>query len=507
MRLEVGKNTRRNMMVGILNKTVLLIFPFFTKSIINTTLGSEYLGLNSLFSSILSVLALSELGVSSALVYHMYKPIAEDDQNKINSLLNLYKKAYFIIGIIISLLGIMLLPFLPKLIYGTYPEDINIYSIYLIQLFNTSISYFLFGYRQSLLVAYQREDINSLINLLTQGGLQFFQLLLLALTKNYYWYVLCMPLFTIVDNLWISYFTKKLFPYAKCEGDLDKDTFDSIKKLVAGSFVQKACATTRNSLDSICISAYVGLAITGIYNNYYTVFNGITVLLSIVGTSLAGGIGNHVAIKNTDENYHELETLDFLYMQFSGWCTACLLCLSQSFIRLWMGEHMMFSMSTVIFMCLYFYMLKVGDMRAVYYNATGMWWEMRYRSIVETIGNLILNIVLGYLYGVNGIVLATTISLFLFNFLWGATIVFRNYFGLPKLKKYFFYHGKYAVVTFGICFISFFLSKKICNQSALIELVEKSIFCIFVPSLLYLFIYCRTDLCKKSLKMIWRKTR
>ena len=297
----------------------------------------------------------------------------------------------------------------------------------------------MFGYKQSLLVAYQREDINSIINLLTQSGLQIAQIIILVTIKNYYFYVICIPIFTMLNNLWIWWFTKKMFPDIKCSGKLDALYLKSIKKLVIGSFIQKACGVTRNSLDSVCISAFVGLSITGIYNNYFTIFNGVTVILAIFITSLTGGIGNHVALKSKAENYEELKKIDFLYLQISGWCTCCLLCLSQPFMKLWMGTDMLLSPLSVLFMCIYFYMLKVGDVRSIYYSTTGMWWEMRYRSIVETVANLILNIVLGYLFGINGIILATVISLFLFNFLWGASIVFKNYFGLEKVKSYFLY--------------------------------------------------------------------
>ena len=164
-RLEVRANAKRNMLFGIANKLILLLFPFAVKSIINSTLGMEYLGLNSLFSSILQVLLLSELGLGAALVYHMYKPIADNDQKKINALLNLYKKSYFFVGVFILTFGLVIIPFLPYLIKGNRPEDINIYIIYIIQLLNTCVSYFLFGYKQSLLAAYQREDVNSIINL------------------------------------------------------------------------------------------------------------------------------------------------------------------------------------------------------------------------------------------------------------------------------------------------------------------------------------------------------
>lgn len=158
MKIDVKKNAKRNIIFGLANKIVLLFFPFFIKAFINTYLGSEYLGLNSLFTSILSVLSLTELGISSALVYHMYKPIAEDDTKKICALLNFYRKTYLVIGIVTSFLGLLLMPLLPSLIKGECPVDINIYIIYLIQLLANCISYFMFGYKQSLLVAYQRED-------------------------------------------------------------------------------------------------------------------------------------------------------------------------------------------------------------------------------------------------------------------------------------------------------------------------------------------------------------
>lgn len=251
MKIDVKKNAKRNIIFGLANKIILLFFPFFIKSFINTYLGSEYLGLNSLFTSILSVLSLTELGISSALVYHMYKPIAEDDTKKICALLNFYRKTYLVIGIVTSFLGLLLMPLLPRLIKGEWPVDINIYVIYLIQLLANCISYFMFGYKQSLLVAYQREDINSIINLLTQSGLQIAQIIILVTIKNYYFYVICIPIFTMLNNLWIWWFTKKMFPDIKCSGKLDALYLKSIKKLVIGSFIQKACGVTRNSLDSV----------------------------------------------------------------------------------------------------------------------------------------------------------------------------------------------------------------------------------------------------------------
>ena len=502
MKLDVKKNAKRNIIVGILNKTILLIFPFLTKMIINNTLGSEYLGLNSLFSSIISVLSLTDLGLSSAMVYHMYKPIAQGDKKTINALLNLYKRAYLYIGLAIIALGVLFLPFLPKVISGGYPEGINIYILYLIQLSNTAISYFLFAYKQSLLVAHQREDINSIINLITQVGMQILQIVLLLKTNNYYVYVLCMPLFTVANNLWIAYFTKKMYPEAKCEGELDGSILRSIKKLVAGSFLQKACGTTRNSLDSICISAFVGLTLTGIYDNYYTIFNGVTTMIAIFVSSITAGIGNHVVVKSKEENFEELKKLDALYMMLSGWCTTCLLCLSQPFMRIWMGDKMLLPIISVINMCIYFYTLKLGDIRGVYCSATGMWWEMRYRSIFETIGNLVLNIVLGYLYGINGIIAATTISLLTFNFIWGASIVFNNYFGKEKIWIYYSYHLRAFLNTVIVCAVTYYICGLVSVESLVVDLVIKMVICTIIGSGLMLLLNLKNKSFKVAIKMV-----
>lgn len=502
MRLEVSKNAKRNIIVGVLSKVILLLLPFLLRWIINTILGSIYLGLNSLFSSILQVLSLTELGLSSALVYNMYKPVAENDYSRINALLNLYKKAYRCVGICIIFFGIMFIPFLPIIIKGVYPKNINILLIYIIQLLNTAISYFLFAYKQSLLVAYQREDVNSIINLVTQLALQICQILLLLKTKNYYWYVLCMPVFTIISNLWIAYITKKMFPNLKSYGTIDKSTLKSIKKLVVGTFIQKACGITRNSLDSICISAFMGLSLTAIYNNYYLIFNGIVVILGIIQSSLVGGIGNHVALKNKEYNYDELKKLDYLYMVLTGICTVCLLCLYQPFMEIWMGVDMELSNYIVFTMVLYFYVLKLGDMRFIYSSVNGLWWEHRYRTIMETIANIVLNIILGKLFGIFGIVIATIISLLIFNFIWGAKIVFKLYFGIDKIKDYFLYHLYYAVVTFIISIIVYFITFQIHGDNNYITFFIKLIVCLCISTSLYFTIYHKTQLFKNSIKWI-----
>lgn len=500
--MDIIKNTKRNIVYGLINKMVLLVMPFIMRTIINHIFGAEYLGLTSLFNSILSVLSITELGISSALVYNMYEPIANGNQKRVNELLNFYRKAYFVIGLIIFTVGGLALPFLPHFINGSYPKEINIYVVYLILLLNASIGYFMYAYKQSLLAAHQREDVNSKINLVVQLCMQFLQIVFLIFARNYYLYVVCLPIFTVANNIWINTITNRMFPDAKCEGQLDKEILRKIKKLVWGTFIQKFSQVTRNSFDSICLSLYVGLVITGIYTNYYTIFSMLLAIFMVFNTALAGGIGNHVAVKSIEENFEEMKRLDFLYMTFTGWCTICLLCLYQPFMTIWMGDDMLLPFSVVVLICVYFYLLKMGDMRALYSSAAGLWWFHRKRSISETILNIVLNFTLGYFWGIYGILLATIISIFCCNIVWGSLIVFEKYFNREMLKVYFGYHIKYILVTLCALFVTYFAVNYIQFNSIIITFLLKGLVSAILPIIIYFMIYFKTSIFKNSLKYI-----
>ena len=173
------KNSLRNVLGALINKATAIIFPFVIRTIILYYLGTEYAGLSSLFTSVLQILSLSELGIGSAIVFSMYKPVTEGDNAEINALLRLYRKFYCIIGMVILLVGIALIPLIPKLINGTYPQDINLYILYLIYLSNTVLSYFLFAYKTSILNAFQRSDIESNLTTIINAGMYILQIMLL----------------------------------------------------------------------------------------------------------------------------------------------------------------------------------------------------------------------------------------------------------------------------------------------------------------------------------------
>lgn len=495
------KNATRNLIFGFINKIIVLLFPFIIRSVMIKTLGSEYLGLNSLFVSILQVLNLAELGFNSAIVYSMYRPIAEKDAKTICALMNLYKKIYRIIGIIVITIGLILLPFLKILIHGTYPSEINIYIIYLIYLFNTGITYFLFAYKSALIVAHQRSDVISNVQSITyilQYGMQLYVLLKM---KNYYLFTIVQIFTTILNNIVIAVLTNRKYPQYECNGLIDENLKKDIRKKVFGLFINKICQTTRNSLDSICISAFLGLNIVAMYNNYYSVIHAIIGMMGIITTSITAGVGNSIVTEKIEKNYDDMNKFNFIFMWLSGVCTICLACLFQPFMKMWMGNEYLFSYDVVILICAYFYALEMGVIRAIYSDAKGLWYENRYRAIAESITNVLLNIILSRYFGIYGIILGTLISLLVINFGYGSQILFKHYFVDQKISDYYKKHGTYACVTIGICLITFYLCSFI-KIEGFFEIVIKLLVCLIVPNVLYFLVYFKRKIFKESLELI-----
>lgn len=500
MKLNRSKNAIRNVSYGIVNKIIGIIFPFIVRTVFIRTLGAEFLGLNSFFLSILTVLNLTELGFSSAVVFCMYDPIARDDTNAINALLYFYKKIYRYIGFIILAIGLMVVPFLQKLISGSYPNEINLTIAYLIYLLNTVLSYFMYAYLQSLISAFQREDVLSKVNIVIQSIMYIIQILVLLYIKNYYIYILIMPIFTIINNIRLAYIAKKMFPQYKPIGKITYKQKAILKEKISGLVINKICVVSRNAFDSIFISMFLGLIDTAIYNNYYYIMNSISMITCVFVNSIVAGIGNSISLDSPEKNYEDMQKMNFIYLWICGWFTACLLSLYQPFMILWVGNKLLYPFSCVILICAYFYIQKMSDMRYAYELAKGLWWENRYRSIMEAIANLILNYFLGKYFGVYGIIVATLISLFFINFLYGTKIIFKYYFVNNDILAYFYEQFKYAMVTVCVCILTYFICSIIPNGS--IEFIYKIVLCAVFPNIFYWLFYKNSKVYRLSINWL-----
>ena len=452
-----SKNTFRNIFFGFIEKLLLLLFPFAIRTIIIYKLGAEYVGVGSLLTSILQVLSVAELGFASAICFALYGPIARGETDEIIKWISLLKAIYRIVGLVILFFGLILLPFIPFFIKDTPPDDINMYILYCIFLCNTIIPYFTFGYKNSILSAHQRYDIINKINIIIEILKGLTQIVVLLLFKNYYIYIIALPLFTLLTNIILDFVSNKLYPELNVKTKANFKGIGAIKKQIAGITIGRVSLVCRNSFDSIIISSILGLTITAIYSNYYLIFSSVFSFLSILLVSMAASVGNSLVTEDAEKNERDHIKFDFFYMYLVGFCTICLFGLYQPFMKIWVGEELMFPNVTMYLFCIYFYVNSLSQVRSVYSEAAGLWWHFRYLSIAEMSLNLILNIVLGIFFGVNGILFATIITASIFSFICLSIITYIKLFKKSS-SHYFICNLLYALLTLvviiGIYFIS-----------------------------------------------------
>lgn len=498
--------TIRNTISGIINKLITVLMPFVVRTIIIYALGLEYAGLNGLFTSILQVLNLAELGINTAVIYCMYKPMATNDTDLLCALLKYIRKLYYIIGCVITGAGLLLIPFLPRLISGNVPDGLSITLMYCIYLFNTAIGYFFYSYKATLLNAGQRVGIFSNISSAIIFLQSIAQIVVVLVFRNYYLYLITMPIFTLATNFWVSYSVKKLYPDITCRNELSEEIKSDVVVHVKGLFVTRICNTTRNALDSIFISAFIGLTTVAIYGNYYYIMFAVTGILNSITTAMTASVGNSLVTESVKKNYCDMRKFNFLFNWIVGFCTCCLLTMYQPFMKIWVGAKGMFSFEMVIIFCAYFYFMNIGSIRAVYHDAAGLWWEARYRAIFEAVLNVVLNLILTNLLGAFGTVLGTLISLIIVNYMYGTQIVFKYYFKTISVKEYFLDNGKYGVVALIGCFFCYLVMSRIKYEGFLGLIIAFIISLVLFNGIYFLFFH-RTKLYKENLGIVKRILR
>lgn len=457
MKIERKKNAARNAFFGVLLKVYNMVLPFVMRTAMIYLLGVEYLGLNSLFTSILQVLNLAELGVGNAMVFSMYKPIAEDDDEKIDALMNLYRYYYRIIGGVVLAAGLIILPFVPHLIAGNVPDDVNVYVLYLFNLLATVFTYWLFAYRNSLLDAYQRNDVVSKIALVTTSIQYAIQLIVLAAFHNYYFYVVTIIGTQVLNNCITAVVTRRMYPQYRPEGKLSIAERKDINERVRDVFTSKVGGTILNSADTIVISAFLGLRLLAVYQNYYYIMSAVMAIFSILFTSITAGVGNSLIIETQEKNYKDYRKVTAMTFIIMGICMSEMLCLYQPFMKVWVGEDLMLDDGMVILFCIYFLIVEYVMLASVYKDAAGIWHEDRFRPLISGLVNLGLNLAMVHNFGLFGIVVSTILSAGVVSAPWIThnvfTFIFKGKFRdyAPELIRCFIAVALSMLGSYGVC--------------------------------------------------------
>lgn len=497
-------NTLRNARWGLFQKVVILVMPFVTRTALIKVLGADYLGLSSLFTSVLSLLSLAELGVSNAIISAMYKPIAEKDTELICALMNFYRKAYYFIGVVVTTVGLAILPFIPNFISGSVPSDINLYALYIIYLINNAISYFLFAYKNCLFIAHQRNDINSKIQTLIIFLQNVVQLVLLITFRSYYCYAIVIPVCSIAINITTAYFSSKAYPEYSCRGKLPIKAKENLKKRVLGLLLGRISATIRGSIDSLFISFFFGLTMVAMYANYLYIVTAVVGIIQILENSLIAGVGNSLVLDSVKKNHNDFLKFTFFLQWIVGWCSICILCLEQPFMGLWVGKEYMLKDLMAVLCAIYLFINCICLIRSIYTQALGMWWQLRYLSVIDIFVNVFLNYTLGKLYGAYGILAATIVDIAFVSIPWTTYYLFRDYFGLKLYWNYMLLYIKYFLISVLAGGITLFVCSKITISSGIIKLIANGLVCIVIPNAIYLAIYNRNLYFKEAVVKVRR---
>ena len=506
MKIERTKNATRNIIFGVILKAYQIIVPFLMRTAMIYLMGIQYLGLNSLFTSILQVLNLAELGVGSAMIYSMYKPIAEDDNAMICALMKLYKTYYTVIGWIIAIIGCILTPFVPRLISGDIPSDVNRYFLYIINLGATVLSYWLYAYKNSILQAHQRTDVVSKVTLATSTIQYLLQLFVLWAFKNYYLYVIVMLATQAITNVATAIAADKLYPQFRPKGLVEEKERKAINGRIGDLFTSKIGGIIYDSADTIVISSFLGLTVLAVYQNYFYILNAINSLIVVVFSACTAGIGNSIVVETKEKNYKDLNTFTFIICWGAGFCSVCLLCLYQPFMELWVGEDLMLSFSAVICFVVYFFIRQLNSLFNMYKDASGMWHEDRFRPLAAALTNLVLNLILVQFIGIYGILFSTVIAIICVGMPWLLCNLFSVIFERKHLMSYVKKLLYYCIIVFVSCFGTYFLCSRI-NFGLIETLLIRGVICVIFPNLIFFIAYNGKSEFKDSLLLVNKITK
>ena len=484
------KNSIKNIKYSIVGQVLTLLANFVTRMFFVRSLNAEYLGLNGLFSNILSILSLAELGVGAAIVYSMYKPLAEKDEIKLKALMNLYKQAYISIGIFILVIGTILTPLLQYFIKDM-PNIPHIKFIYIMYVVNSGFSYF-FSYKRSFLIADQKKYIESFYQYSFYLLRNILQVLILIFTKNFLLYLGIQILITLIENIVISREVDKLYPFLKEKNNvkLEQKEKNNIFNNVKAMMCHKLGGVIVLGTDNLLISKFVGILEVGLYSNYLLITTALNQVFGMFFQSMTASIGNLGATENKEKNKFVFDCVDLLGFWIYGFAAICLIILFNPFINLWLGEEYLFSMIIVILVVINFYLTGRRQSVLTYKDALGLFWYDRYKPLFESVINLIFSLFLVNLIGIQGVILGTIISTLTTCF-WIEPYVLYKYGFKSSIKVYFIKYVIWTVIMLFVGSITWIISNLFSNYT-LLGFIGKMLVCAIIPNILFLIIFWRT---------------
>lgn len=486
------QNSIKNIFFGLSGQLISLGMGFLVRTVFIYTLGIEYLGVDGLFTSILLMLSLANLGFDTAMIYSLYKPLAEKDIYKIQALMNLYKNAYRIIGLVVLVIGLSLVPFLPYLMNGTTTID-HINIIYLLFLVQSVTSYY-FVYKQSIVIADQRNYIISKIHSVFTIIMNLLLILFLVMTENYIVVLIIQITSRIIENAYIANKANQLYPFlknrnqAKLTKEERKDFYENLYSL----FLYKISGVVINGTDNIVISLLAGIRWVGIYANYLLIINTINTLLSYIFHSITASVGNLNTDATVQKKYFIFRVINFANFWFFGFFTICLWNLLNPFISIWLGEEYVMSMFIVFAILLNFYTAGMQNASTTFRETTGLFKKGKYRPLIAAGINVFVSIMLARYIGIAGVFLGTVISRLSVYFWYDPLVIFKYVFH-KSAKSYFTRYISFLVMV-GICaIVTDLIGSSYFVENLAVNISFRALICLIIPNVFFFIVYRNSE--------------
>jgi len=482
------KNTSKNIVFAIIFQFIKILLVFLGRIIFVRQLGVSYLGINGLFTNVLSILSLADFGITTTLMFCLYKPLSDNDEEKIVQYMNYFKKVYNVIALAVAIFGICLMPFLKYLV--NLPDNVpNIYIYYLLLLGNSVLSY-LFVYKTTLLSADQKMYVINKYDIVFQFILFFVQNAFLILTKSFILYLVCNIVCTFISNLLKVNATNKIYPFLKekIKLELPKDDKRNIFKNLYSLSCYKLGSVLQGSTDNILISVFVGTIAVGYYSNYNTIILSVTSFLTLAFSALKASMGNFVITKDKIEQFKMYNILEVYNYWLVSFCSVCFMILIPDFLEICFGKEYILGFGLLVCTVLNFYTSNIRQVLWVYRETTGIFTKTKYITLVTTLFNVILSIIGGYCFGITGIILATIVARFIYAWWREVQIIFKNCFDANP-DDYYITYIKRLIGTCIIYFITALICKYLTVFNIYISFVIKMIVCVIVPNVILFIVY------------------
>ena len=494
------KNSIKNTIVSFASNLLTIVIGLIAQGIFIKILGSEYLGINGLFSNIISMLGIVELGVGSAIIYHLYKPIAENDTKKVKALMNFYKKCYNIIALIILILGLMITPYLRYFIEDV-TVDINIPLVYIMFIIEIVCSYLL-SYKRSIINANQKNYLVNLIHIGYLVILNVLEIIILILTKNYYLYLGLKIGMRILENVGITLLANKLYPYLKDNNEkLDETTKKDIFKKVKALFFHKIGGFIVLGTDNIIISKFIGIVQVGLYSNYYMIIDAVEKLFGQVIRVITPSVGNMLVTETKEKNFEIFKRVRFLNFWIATFSGISLLVVMDSFIKVWIGSEYLLTTCVLIVLVINYYIKSMRSCHMIFKEAAGIYYEDRFIPLLESILNIVASLILLKYFGLAGVFMGTIISSLALYCISYPKYVYKKLFE----RSYIDYTKEiigYICIFLSLAFITFKISRLIIVSNVFLSLIINCVIALVIPNLVLLILFWHTDNFKYYLDLV-----